>query len=354
MLINRTIFLLIITSLFCFSAIFAEESGLLINPETYYRIIPRGEMLNLVIDGKMQYAENSSDLPGLLFTEGPCWLDGKLYFSSLCFQLDCTGYSTIEMNKDGTYKYITRNKMRTNGIIPRGNGNLVVCDMFGHRIIEMTPKGEVVKVIADKMNDGSRLDGPNDLVIDAEGGIYFTDPQYIPGLEKKQLGPTVNYVHPSGEVIRVINVGEIAFPNGVLLSPDGNTLYICNTYHNERNLSFAENFIMAYDVQNDGTLSNGRRFAQMILDTSQVQKGDKSTGADGMTIDEHGNIYVTSNLGLQIFDPEGNLIGILKVPTKPVNCCFGGDDFKTLYLTCFDKIYSIKTNVRGLEYPLKK
>ncbi|MFC1550993.1 SMP-30/gluconolactonase/LRE family protein [Candidatus Latescibacterota bacterium] len=349
----KSIILFIIAGLMCIGAVNAQESGLLINPETYYEIFPRGETLKLVTDGATQPAENSDDLPGILFSEGPCWLNGKLYFSSLNFQRDATNSSTIEMDPDGTYRYIQFGKMRTNGIVPAGNGNLLVCDMFGHRIIEMAPDGTVVKVLADKMNDGSRLDGPNDLANDAKGGIYFTDPQYIPGLEKMQKGRAVNYIRPDGEVIRVLEVGEIAFPNGILLSPDGKTVYVCNSQHNAENMSFAENFVMAYDVMDDGTLQNGRRFAQMILETREVRSGNKSVGADGMTIDELGNIYVTSNIGLQIFDSGGNLVGVLKLPRKAINCCFGGDDFKTLYLTCFDKIYSIRTNVRGLEYPLK-
>ncbi|MFC1538027.1 SMP-30/gluconolactonase/LRE family protein [Candidatus Latescibacterota bacterium] len=351
---ERSIVLFFVAFLFCFSAILAQESGLLVNPETYYTIFPRGETLKLVIDGAKQSAENSDELPGILFSEGPCWVNGKLYFSSLNFQRNATNSSTIEMDPDGTYRYIQQGKMRTNGIVPAGNGNLLVCDMFGHRIVEMAPNGNVVRVVAEKMNDGSRLDGPNDLVNDARGGVYFTDPQYIPGLEKMQAGRTVNYVRPSGEVIRILDVGEVAFPNGILLSPDGKTLYVCNSQHDPKNLSFAENFVMAYDVMEDGTISNARRLAQMILETRQIRSGNKSTGADGMSIDEKGNLYVTSNIGLQIFEPDGTLIGILKLPRKAINCCFGGDDNKTLYLTCNDRIYSIRTNVRGLEYPLKK
>ncbi|MFC1541834.1 SMP-30/gluconolactonase/LRE family protein [Candidatus Latescibacterota bacterium] len=351
---KRAIVFFFVAVLFCSCAVFKQESGLFVNPETYYTIFPRGETLKLVIDGAKQSAENSNDLPGLLFTEGPCWLNGKLYFSSLNFQRNATNSSTIEMDPDGTYRYIQQGKMRTNGIVPAGNGNLLVCDMFGHRVIEMKTDGTVVRVVAEKMNDGSRIDGPNDLANDAKGGVYFTDPQYTPGLELMQPGRTVNYARPDGEVIRILDVGEIAFPNGILLSPDGKTLYVCNSQHDPKNLSFAENFVMAYDVNEDGTVSNGRRFAQMILETRQVQRGNKSTGADGMTIDEKGNIYVTSNIGLQIFDPGGTLIGILKLPRKAINCCFGGDDNKTLYLTCNDRIYSIRTNVRGLEYPLKK
>ena len=349
-------FLIITSAVLCVAQIingFSVEAEVLYSEE-YFKLIPRGELVKLVVDGSKQSATNSTDLPGLLFTEGPTWMNGILYFSSLCFSQDCKGYSLVAMNPDGTYKYISRNEMRTNGTMAKGNGNLVVCDMFGHRIVEVSPSGVVVKVIATHMSDGTRLDGPNDLVIDARGGIYFTDPQYIPGMEKMQPGKSVNYVKPDGEVIRVIKPGEIAFPNGVLLSPDGKTLYVNNSNHDEKNMSYAENYVCAYDVNEDGTLSNGRRFAQLLLPPKQIRAGTKTTNSDGMTIDELGNLYVTSNMDLQVFNPEGMLIGQIHVPDRVINCCFGGDDYKTIYMTCGSKIYSIRTNVRGLEYPLKK
>ncbi len=330
------------------------QSTFILSSEELFELVTGDVTVNLVIDGAKQSATNSDQLPGLLFTEGPTWMNGKLYFSSLCFQQDCEGFALVEMEPDGRYNYISHNKMRTNGTMQKGNGNLVVCDMFGHRIIEVSPAGEVIEVIATHMNDGTRLDGPNDLVIDAKGGIYFTDPQYIPGMEKKQPGEAVNYVKPDGEVIRVIEPDEIAFPNGVLLSPDGKTLYVNNSNHNRRNMSMAENYICAYDVNEDGTLSRGRHFAQMILSQRQISSNNKSSGSDGMTIDERGNIYATSNYGMQVFNPEGRLLGIINFPRKPINCCFGGSDNKTMYITSFDKIYAIKMNVKGLDFPLKK
>jgi gluconolactonase len=127
-----------------------------------------------------------------------------------------------------------------------------------------------------------------------------------------------------------------------------------NSNHDEKNISYAENYVCAYDVNEDGTLSNGRRFAQLLLPPKQIRAGTKTTNSDGMTIDELGNLYVTSNMDLQVFNPEGMLIGQIHVPDRVINCCFGGDDYKTIYMTCGSKIYSIRTNVRGLEYPLKK
>ena len=140
--------------------------------------------------------------------------------------------------------------------------------------------------------------------------------------------------------------------NGVLLSPDGKTLYVNNTYHDEGRLSEVENWLVAYDVGEDGMISNKRKFAELFLPPSEYDLGTRSSCADGMTIDELGNIYVATAIGLQIFNSQGEYIGNIHTPVFPVSCCFGGENFDTIYMTCWDKIYSIKTNVQGLEYPL--
>lgn len=318
----------------------------------YHAIFPEDSRVELVVDG-------AKDGQGLNFTEGPTWMNGKLYFSSMYFDQGWNGdpgrSSLVEMDPDGTYRYISHGKMQTNGTMPLGNGNLAVCDMFGHRVIEMTTKGKVAKTLAGMYN-GKPLDGPNDLVIDAKGGIYFTDPQFTPDPEKNQPGRSIYYLMPKGEVTRVIEPNDFAMPNGILLSPDGKTLYVNNTYDDEEwwNVdSDKDNFVWAYDVNENGTVSNGRKFAELYMTPEVLNRKGKTSGADGMTIDELGNIYVATYMGLQIFNKKGEFIGIINLPVFPVSCCFGDEDMKTIYATCYDKIYKIRTNVKGLEYPLK-
>jgi len=307
-------------------------------------IIPKDAMPELVHDGEMNE-------PYLNFTEGPSWMNGRLFFSNMWFAGDWSAGSPeksnlIRVERDGKFKIIKKN-MQTNGIMPLGNGNLAVCDMFGHRIIEMNQNGREIRTLANKWN-GVRIDGPNDLVIDARGGIYFTDPQFTPGLEKKQPGKAVYYRNPDEKVIRVVDPGEFGQPNGILLSPDGKTCYINNT----RNMPVG-NYVAAYDVNDDGTLSNKRLFAKLFVPPGVHDKEDITTGADGMTIDVQGNIYVATLMGLQIFDNNGEFIGIVHFPIRPVSCVFGGDDMQTIFCTCVTRIYSIRTNMKGLEYPLK-
>ena len=309
----------------------------------YYTIIPEDAEVELVHDGE-------TNEPFLNFTEGPSWMDGKLFFSNMWFASDWSAGSPeksnlIRMDKDGLFKIIVKN-MQTNGTMPLGNGNLAVCDMFGHRVIELSPSGKVIRTLARDL-DGVRIDGPNDLVIDAKGGIYITDPQFTPGLEKKQPGKAVYYLKPDKTLIRVVEPGEFGQPNGILLSPDGKTCYINNT----RNQPVG-NYVAAYDVNEDGTLSNKRNFAKLFVPPVIRDKEDIITGADGMTIDVQGNIYVATLEGLQIFDKDGVFIGIVHFPIRPVSAVFGGDDMQNIYCTCATQIYKIRTNVKGLQYPL--
>ena len=318
----------------------------------YNAVIPKDAEVKLVIDG-------SKSEPSLTFTEGPTWLNGKLYFSNMFFDAAFNGdpgkSTLVEMDPDGSYRNIVENKMQTNGLITK-NDNLVVCDMFGHRIIEMNTEGKIIKVLADKYN-GKSIDGPNDMIMDSKGGIYFSDPQFTADAEKNQPGRNIYYLTPEGEVIRLLEPDDFAMPNGLALSPDGKTLYVNNTYDDEDwwNVnSDKDNFIWAYDVKENGTIDNGRKFAELTLIESVLERGAKSSGADGMKVDVEGNLYIGTWAGLQIFDKEGKAVGIINMPDYPVSCAFGGEDMKTLYITAVDKIYSIRTNIPGFVVSQKK
>ena len=316
----------------------------------YRAVIPQDARVELFVDGATQG-------PGLIFAEGPKWFNGKLYFSSMFFDQSWGGdprkSAIVEMDQDGRYRYISQGQMQSNGLMPLPSGNLGVCDMFGHRIVEMTPQGTIVKTLAASY-EGKPIDGPNDLVIDAKGGIYFTDPQFTPDVTKSQPGRAVYYLRPDGKVLRVIEPNVFAMPNGILLSPDGKTLYVNNTYDSETFWNVdtdKDNFVWAYDVAEDGLLRNGRKFAELQLTPEVLDRKGRSSGADGMTIDELGNIYVATYAGLQIFSSRGGFIGLVHLPVYPVSCCFGGEDMKTLYMVGYDKVYRIRTNVSGLRYP---
>src|SRR5690606_40498317 len=124
---------------------------------------------------------------------------------------------------------ITAGRMQTNGLYPYKNGNLIVCDMIGHRVVEMTTTGRVVRVLLDSY-DGKYIDGTIDIVVDSNGGFYFTDPQFTMEPEKSQPGRAVYYVSNEGKITRLLEPNAFAMPNGIVLSPDGKTLYINNCY----------------------------------------------------------------------------------------------------------------------------
>lgn len=299
-------------------------------------IIP-GTKPQLLHDGKVQK-------PNLTFTEGPSWMNGRLYFSN--YYIFWKKWKSVNeggpmvMEPDGTFRILNPDT-QTCGTIPFGNGNLAVCDLMEACIIEMTPEGKKLRVLADTF-EGKHLDGPNDIVCDAKGGLYFTEPRSSAKRTKNLPGTAVFYRNPQGKLLRVTGWNDYEFPNGCILSPDGKRFYL--------NCSVSW-FVWVYDVRKDGTLENRRKFAELVPPKGE-RRGGRSN-ADGMTVDTRENIYVATPAGIQVFNSSGILLGIVEFPKSPSNCIFGGADMKTLFATCRDCIYSIRTNVTGLAYPPK-
>jgi gluconolactonase len=294
---------------------------------------------------------------GFTFSEGPTWLDGSLYFSDMYFRDHRNGDWTgspeqsrlIRLESDGTSKVLARG-MQTNGTIASRNGNLLVCDMFGHRVIELDPdNGKVLGTALDQV-DGRPIDGPNDLVMDAKGGFYVSDPQFTPETEKSQPGKQVYYVNRDGSATVVISAGEYAMPNGVEISPDGRTFYVNNTWFNP-----GANFVWAYDVQEDGTLSNKRRFAMLNLTPDVLSAQDPEqrvdSRADGMAVDTDGRLYVCTLSGVQVFEETGVYAGTIWFPQYPVSCTFGGKNYDQLYVVGESSAWVIQTKVKGFRLP---
>ena len=146
--------------------------------------------------------------------------------------------------------------------------------------------------------------------------MYITDPQFTPEATKSQPGKQIYYVAPDGTARVVVGPGEYAMPNGVELSPDGKTLYVNNTWAQP-----GENFVWAYDVAADGSLSNKRQFAMLNLTpdvlgaAAPVDRFDSR--ADGTAVDTDGRYYVATKSGVQIFLPDGTTAGTIWVPQYP-------------------------------------
>ena len=295
---------------------------------------------------------------GFTFLEGPTWLDGRLYFSDMYFEDPAAGDWTgdpkrsrlIRMEPNGETRVLSRGR-QTNGTIASRRGNLIVCDMFGHRVVEVHPRtGRVIRNVLRRVN-GKPVDGPNDLVMDAKGGIYVTDPQFTLEAKKSQPGAQVYYVPRRGRARVVVPAGEFAMPNGVEISPDGKTLYLNNTWK-----SPGENFVWAYDIQEDGSLAHKRKFAMLNLTPDVMDAADPedrvNTQADGMAVDMEGRIYVGTLSGVQIFDKTGLYVGTIHTPELPVvSCTFGGDNYDELYMVSPNSVWRIPTRVQGFRHP---
>ncbi|MDM7926798.1 MAG: SMP-30/gluconolactonase/LRE family protein [bacterium] len=262
------------------------------------------------------------------FLEGPAWdRAGNLFFTDI-------QTSRIYRYADGAVSLFRDRSNAANGLMFDRGGRLIACEGGAGRVTALDPAtGTVLEVLAAEYG-GKRFNSPNDLVIDSRGGIYFTDPTWAP--QKPQDASGVYYRHPDGAVIRMI--GDMSRPNGVQLSPDESILYVDDSDRLE---------VRAYDRATDGTLSNGRTFAVL-----KAAAGSTAATADGMAVDREGRVYVTTETGVQIFNSAGAAVTTLPVPETPSNAAFGGADMKTLYITARTRLYAIRLNAAGIEFPL--
>jgi len=268
---------------------------------------------------------------GFGFTEGPAW-DGKalLYFT------DIPNARIHTVNADGDTAVFVEESGPCNGLMFSRDGELVACNMGG-QLVAWNVATKEKRVLAGEF-EGKRFNAPNDLVIDAAGGIYFTDPMFRAPQPLPQRVQGVYYRSADGKLLRVVS--DAPAPNGVLLSRDEKKLYVLPSMSAE---------MQAYPVEAPGQLGEMRVFCKV-----KNPPGRDNGGCDGATIDEHGNLYLTTALGLQVFSPSGEALGLIEVPEQPSNCTFGGPDGKTLYVTARTSLYSFKMLVKGHWYAQAK
>ncbi|MGH7202358.1 MAG: SMP-30/gluconolactonase/LRE family protein, partial [Planctomycetaceae bacterium] len=199
------------------------------------------------------------------FTEGPAW-DGQktLYFSDI----PANRIYAYAPGADGKqFSVFQEPSNHANGLMVTADGQLYACQMDG-RVVKIDPKTKKVTVIAAEY-DGKRFNAPNDLVIDKQGGVYFTDPMFRAPEPLPQGVQAVYYASADGKVTRLVD--DVAAPNGVILSPDEKTLYVIPTRQEE---------MMAYAVEGPGQLGKGRVFCKL-----KQAEGQTGRGGDGLTID---------------------------------------------------------------------
>ena len=288
-------------ALACISLSFVQKDGL-------NEIIQPGAQLEKLADG-------------FLFTEGPTSdAKGNVYFT------DQPNNRIMEWSVSDELSTFMQPCGRSNGMSFDNKGNLWSCADEKNELWCIAPDKNV-RVMSSKYRD-KPLNGPNDIWITNNGGVYITDPYYKRSWWDHNTMPqdcqAVYYLEPGHKTLtRVID--DLVQPNGIVGTPDGETLFIADIGGNKT---------WTYTIDKDGILGNKKLFCDM--------------GSDGMTIDVNENIYLTGK-GVTIFDKNGTQIGNIAVPENwTANVCFGGRDMKSLFITASKSLYRIRTRIKGV------
>jgi gluconolactonase len=298
------------------------------------------------------------------FLEGPAVdADGNVYFS------DIAGNRILKMDPKGGLSVFRADSGRTNGNCFDARGRLISCEggeqgTGRRRIVRTDLKTKQIDVLTDKY-EGKRYNAPNDVCVDTQGRVWFTDPYYGP--DRSHLEMDIEGVYridinpvPGGEtckVTRVLTQKQVERPNGIAITPDDQTLYVIDSHPRPG----GNRKIWAFDVAKDGALGKQR----LIYDFGQGR------GGDGMRLDMDGNLWVAAGIsvkrgpgetldnppGVYVISPEGKLRRRIPIPENLItNLAFGGPERKTLFVTAGKTVYRVQSPVSGyaLYPPLAK
>lgn len=252
---------------------------------------------------------------GFGFLEGPAAdLEGNLYFS------DIPTERIYRWSPDGGAVTFREASGRANGLRFTPDGQLLVCEMGNRRVTSIDADGNV-SILADQL-EGRRFNSPNDLWVDPKGGVYFSDPRYGADDDREIEGDHVYYISPDRTEVRRV-AGDLVRPNGIVGTSDGSRVYVAD---------HGAGRTYVYRPTDDGSLTDRRLFAPQ--------------GADGMTVDERGNVYLTGP-DITIYNQNGMQVASIAVPEAPANLAFGGVDGTTLFITARTSLYSLGMTVTG-------
>ena len=271
--------------------------------------------------------------------EGPAWRDGWLYFS---------GAGKVSRWKaggaPGAVEIFRDPSGGSNGLRFDPQGRLIVCEA-GNRRVTRTELDGSITILADRF-EGNRFNSPNDLTIDPQGRIYFSDPRYGKRDNMEMDVEGVYRIDAPGKVARVLG-REVERANGVLATPDGRHLYVAD---NNNNKVGGARKLWRFDLRADGSVTPGSR--RLIHDWMDGR------GPDGVKMNARGLLFVAGGLntanppyetaakkgGISILTPAGQLVDFVPIPKDEVtNCAFGGPDGKTLFITAGGSLWSIVT-----------
>jgi gluconolactonase len=279
--------------------------------------------------------------------EGPTVdADGNVYFTDILMQ------RIMRFSKDGVFSVFREKSNVANGLVIDPLGRLVAAEGSSSptaersgmktggipRVTRTDLKTGRMEILADKY-EGKPLSGPNDVTIDSQGRLYFTD----------SSGAAVYRLDGPGKIARILAAPDVQRPNGIQIAPDDKTLYIVEANGVEGG---ARN-IRAYDLLPDGTVRNMRVLYDFYPGRS----------ADGMSIDTQGNLYAAAGMhrtrgtaetldtkcGVYVISPQGKLLKFIPIPEDYLtNTAFGGPDMKTLYITAGKTLYKVRNDIAGL------
>jgi gluconolactonase len=268
---------------------------------------------------------------GFKFTEGPVWIDGRLIFSD-------PGANTMhQLLADGGVTQFRGNSGKANGNAVDSQGRLVTCEGAPdrRRVTRTDAQLQNPQPIATTFK-GVAFNEPNDVIVRADGNVYFTDPRYSNSPDGGQDKLAVYRLAPGAAATGAERIAfDFSKPNGIALSPDGNTLYVIDN---------GDGRVLAAQLDGNGAVSG--TFAKLA----------DAAGGDGVAVDDLGNLYVAATAGVLVLDKTGSPLGTITIPQgAPSNCAFGGSDRKTLFITSnvdannpATGLYAIKLNVPGL------
>jgi gluconolactonase len=309
-------------------------------------IFPSGSKLEMLFTG------------GVL-TEGVAAAsDGTMYFSDITFTYTSgmqAGHIMKYDPKTGNVSVFRSPSGMSNGIKFDAQGRMIVAEGadFGGRRITRTDMISGKSVILAGLYEGRPLNSPNDIAIDEQGRIFFSDPRYLGYESIEQPVMAVYRIDLDGSLHRVIT--DAGKPNGVAISPDQKTLYVGSNDNGTTGMFLLPTdtpvhkgsmALLAYDLHPDRTA----KFRKILIDYSPED------GPDGLTVDTEGNLFVAvralSRPGIYVYSPEGKELARISTPLLPTNVGFGrGAERSTLYITAGGNLYRIKTSRLGYELP---
>jgi gluconolactonase len=271
-------------------------------------------------------------LTGFEFTEGPAWnpADRSLVFS------DILGNSIYRWRQTSGLQTLRRNSHMANGNCFDLQGRLVTCEHATSRLTRTDLSVDGEPEILASHYQGKQLNSPNDVICKRDGILYFTDPNSgrsagygVPRLQELEF-QGVYRLDPT-DLIPSLLAEDFSKPNGLCFTQDEKLLFINDSDHNH---------IRVFSVREDGSLHDGKKWAELDSAGAGV--------ADGMKIDQEGNLYCTGPGGIHIFDECANYLGIIHMPEHTTNLAWGSYDLSSLYITASTSIYQLRTRIPGI------